>query len=305
MKFINAAAGALALALALTGCNGKFVHVRSGEDPRYQDDGVRFRATHYFRVFDHCPKCDRAQIESGNCSPKSDSLYRFRMSGKAGEMTQVHFEAGTLHAHEIDPFGAAVVYDESEKRFRFKSRQRADGDAARREAYVEIRELRALCEDLSAQPGKTGKSPEESAASCFAALKAKVSALGNGAEPAGGTSRPANPTAKELAAVMRPCKPGEERRGFQILGPEGWRTFDQDERLVLAMSSSGKPLISTMRELSERMLNQKSASSSDALPFLREQHVAEKGRRLLDGVAQNDDLDEVWRRLTNALGEQP
>jgi len=52
------------------------------------------------------------------------------------------------------------------------------------------------------------------------------------------------------------------RRGFQILGPEGWRTFDQDERLVLAMSSSGKPLLDTLRDLSSRVMTQKSVGLS-------------------------------------------
>lgn len=301
MRAIKVAAGALALALA--GCSGKFTHVRTGEDPRYQDDGVRFRATHYFRVWDQCPKCTRAEIESGNCSPKADSLYRFRMTGKSGEMTQVHFEAGTLHSHEIDPMGAAVVYDEAEKRFRFKSRERADRDAGRRDAYAAIRELRMLCEDLSAKGGKAGEPAHDSAEACFAALKTRVSNLEsrNPAEP--GTAGTVK-TSANAKAPMAPCKPGEERRGFQVLGPEGWRTFDQDERLVLAMSSSGKPLISTMREVSERVLNQKGASSSDALPYLKEQHAAEKGRRLLENVAQDDSLDEVWRRLKDALGEK-
>ena len=45
------------------------------------------------------------------------------------------------------------------------------------------------------------------------------------------------------------------RRGFQILGPEGWRTFNQDERLIMAMNATGEPLIATMQELSGRVLD--------------------------------------------------
>jgi len=56
-----------------------------------------------------------------------------------------------------------------------------------------------------------------------------------------------------------------DRRGFQILGPEGWRTFDQDERLLLAMSADAQPLIGTMKELSQRLIQ----SRAPALAFQR------------------------------------
>ena len=55
------------------------------------------------------------------------------------------------------------------------------------------------------------------------------------------------------------------RRGFQILGPEGWRTFDQDERLLMAMSADAQPLIGTMKELSQRLIQ----SRAPALAFQR------------------------------------
>ena len=56
-----------------------------------------------------------------------------------------------------------------------------------------------------------------------------------------------------------------DRRGFQILGPEGWRTFDQDERLLMVMSTDAQPLIGTMKELSQRLIN----SRAPALAFER------------------------------------
>jgi hypothetical protein len=45
------------------------------------------------------------------------------------------------------------------------------------------------------------------------------------------------------------------RRGFEVLGPEGFRSFDQDERLVMAMSIDSKPLISTLQQFSEQRFN--------------------------------------------------
>jgi hypothetical protein len=56
-----------------------------------------------------------------------------------------------------------------------------------------------------------------------------------------------------------------DRRGFQILGPEGWRTFDQDERLLMVMSTDAQPLIGTMKELSQRLIQ----SRAPALAFER------------------------------------
>ena len=53
------------------------------------------------------------------------------------------------------------------------------------------------------------------------------------------------------------------RRGFQILGPEGWRTFDQDERLLLAMTTDSQPLISTLKDISSRILNTQSPDSQN------------------------------------------
>ena len=59
-------------------------------------------------------------------------------------------------------------------------------------------------------------------------------------------------TAQSLTTAEKPtaCREGTQlQRGFQIMGPEGFRTFDQSERLIMAMSSSGKPLLSVMQEL--------------------------------------------------------
>lgn len=74
------------------------------------------------------------------------------------------------------------------------------------------------------------------------------------------------------------------RRGLQVLGPEGWRTFNQDERLLLAMSSSGKPLISTLKDLSARVLNEQSDPSALMLPLVRERLKISRTRRTLDSL---------------------
>ena len=71
------------------------------------------------------------------------------------------------------------------------------------------------------------------------------------------------------------------RRGFQVLGPEGWRTFDPDERLIMAMSSSTAPLVSTLKELSNRVLNARDNPAAELLPIAQEQkRLAQAGREL-------------------------
>lgn len=63
-------------------------------------------------------------------------------------------------------------------------------------------------------------------------------------------------------------------RGFQILGPEGISKFNQNSRLLLAMSSSGRPLISTLQELSGRVLNSTASTAELAVPVLEAQRHA-------------------------------
>ena len=118
--------------------------VRAGADPRNVDDDVRFRTTYYFRVFDACRQLEDegAAISEEDIVPDTDSLYRFRMTGKAFSLfTNVHFEAGTLNSFEIDPFGANVVFDEKSNRFHFKSRRQTELEAARQDDYAELDRL--------------------------------------------------------------------------------------------------------------------------------------------------------------------
>ncbi|WP_269518225.1 hypothetical protein [Alteromonas sp. BMJM2] len=62
-----------------------------------------------------------------------------------------------------------------------------------------------------------------------------------------------------------------ERRGFQILGPEGWRTFNQDERLIMAMSADNKPITQTLKALSQQVLNAQTSNESEGnlLPIVQ------------------------------------
>jgi hypothetical protein len=57
------------------------------------------------------------------------------------------------------------------------------------------------------------------------------------------------------------------QRGFLILGPEGWKQFNPEDRLIMAMYSSGRPLIATLNELSARALRTEGASAEASLVY--------------------------------------
>lgn len=82
------------------------------------------------------------------------------------------------------------------------------------------------------------------------------------------------------------------RRGFQVLGPEGWRTFDQDERLLLAMSASAQPLISTLKDLSNRVLNARDNPEAELLPIAQEQKRLAQSERELDRQRRTEEAPE-------------
>jgi len=74
------------------------------------------------------------------------------------------------------------------------------------------------------------------------------------------------------------------RRGFQVMGPEGWRTFDQDERLLMAMTTSAAPLIGTLTEYSGRVLHSRFDPAQALLPLVRESLRIVETQRALDRV---------------------
>ncbi len=225
----------LFLVLALGGstlisaCIPQQHQVRAGVDPRNADRDVRFRATYYFRVFDYCDQQD------ANGKPQrkvlSDSLYRFRMTGKAGALSnKVHFESGTLKAWQIDPFGSTVGYNWKSGKFEYQSAQKASSEPA------------------PAAPNKLDAGDDK----------------------------------------KYECEGGHAGQGFRIYGPEGWIPYDLDERLLLAMSSSGQPLVDTISELADRVLSAKGTAPANEQAILREQTATLRARAALTAPADAD-----------------
>lgn len=122
-----------------------------------------------------------------------------------------------------------------------------------------------------------------------------------------------------LATPVQAAKPGASplcedgtvaRRGFQVLGPEGWRTFDQNERLIMAMSTSAKPLISTLNEISGRILNTATNPSDTLLPLMQERLRATEAKHRGDRTAGTtsatvalQNIIDSFRSPTDPTGE--
>jgi hypothetical protein len=280
------------------------MHVRKGDDPRYAEDDVVFRATHYFRVFDYCRNDpSRATI------PGSDSLYRFRMTGAntSTVLNKIHFESGTLRASEIDPLGARVDFD-ADGRPHFVSQAQTQADQQVHDTLKRIRLLSQMQRDLppAQSPPATNELAASDSAQRLALSKAITSEIERLMPPpitaASGVTPPTAassgvPAEKTPAAA---CAIDNRRQGFQIMGPEGWRSFDQDERLILAMSSSGEPLFEQLRAQAQVVLANASASGGVS-PLQSSRQAADIG----NARAANAHLDAATDRptLTGAIDE--
>ena len=354
---------------------------REGSHPANKDEWVRFKTTYYFRVVDTCipPKPQVLSNASDDVFYKhdlnprdkskgyilSDTLYRFNMTGKAHEWSAVKFEAGTLLASQIDPFGNTILtkdgkisyqsagqrahelmentqkrkYEELKEELNevqkkiddLETDKEAQGDAFpdwKNELLTQLGEQQNKIQNLITQYytylfGTTSNSETNSPSYSESGKKyslevnnaltsvqdilddlalakltlgnkqnfdvgdkisvspSELSVARNLLEIAGkaSTDNDADKITIEAASAtinsVRPaekltCPPGlASNHGYLILGPEGWRHFDPEQRLLLAMSSSEKPLISTMTELSSRM-QQAKQEQADPSPLAEE-----------------------------------
>ena len=129
------------------------------------DKDVVFRTSYYFRVFDYCvAKNQQENRPEKNIIPLTDSLYRFKMTGKANSLlSDVKFESGTLSEAEIEPFSQRVEYDTDSRRHRIVSKQEVEEDARRARAKADLRELTATRDRLIQQMGDDAQATVNSA----------------------------------------------------------------------------------------------------------------------------------------------
>ena len=168
------------------------MQIRQGDSPHYEDEDVAFRTTYYFRVFDYCAGAD-ARNGAYAQVPRIDSLYRFRMTGKASTIGKtIKFESGTLKSYQIDPFGASVTYDKRSGQFRFVSQEEADQRAKREAALADFERLLGRYSDLA----------EESDANRREALKTAVAAAVEAAAVQNADTENPEEYAKGLTAII-------------------------------------------------------------------------------------------------------
>jgi len=214
------------------------------------------------------------------------------MTGKANPYAnEIRFESGTLKSSQIDPFGATVERDEASGRYRFVSEPEVQARAERANALAEVENLIRLNQRLLEMNRQWKKSKPgdpvmlESTLvpqTTFNALETKINESVVNLAASGVSSSAELPPDAEAARL---CPPGSQtRRGFQTMGPQGMKTFDQDERLIMAMTSEAKPLISTLTEVSSRILKSEEASLAESdllLPLMREQLRVSNMRNLI------------------------
>ncbi|MBF0438636.1 MAG: hypothetical protein HQL93_05880, partial [Magnetococcales bacterium] len=234
------------LSSMLAGCAvPSHMQVRTDIDPANEDDQVRFRTTYYYRVVDMC----------GDSPINVKALYRFKMSGKAGALgNTVHFESGTLKDYEIDPFGASVSYNGDTKRFEYKNNN-TDQDCKVREKNGKdlLNEFKSLCtpNDDAKKKAYNEKPLLVALSECKTTLASDKETLQKFTQALDALTACTNST--EEPTSMN-CGDNKVQEGFQVFGPEGWRTFNQHDRLMLAMYSNGQPLIQSLQQVSRVML---------------------------------------------------
>jgi hypothetical protein len=144
-----------------------------------------------------------------------------------------------------------------------------------------IEQLQASVDALAEKVGKPAAAPDpappagsnDAVLAAVAGLKTELENLRASLAPAQGEK----PTA---------CGVNEIRRsGFQVMGPQGMHAFDQDKRLLMAMSTSAKPLIETLNEYAGRILKGQRNPADLLLPLAEETTRIVETRRAVDGVA--------------------
>ena len=98
------------------------------------------------------------------------------------------------------------------------------------------------------------------------------------------------------APTIKQASCENDQHGFQVWGPQGMITFDQNKRLLLAMSSSAKPLISTLNELAARM-RPRPTNNMEALLHVTEERLTlsrteRELSRLENEISISNDLEK-------------
>lgn len=299
------------------------MRVNLGEHPAHQDDQVRFRTTYYFRIADSCAvhegknqtgdKPDYAKDrgpfkvrQSGKLKIVSDSLYRFRMTGKASALfANIRFESGVLRAEQIDPFGSQVVLNKDTNTFRVIPANTMRENARRKDIIGEIERLANLKKDLALNdPNNKDLIATQ--------IENQIRLLGNENDsglgsPRNGTSGgKTNPATTELL-----CPDGRPtQQSYFLYGPEGVRRLDPDERLLMAMTSDSKPLIGMLQQLAGKSLNGQQISGDEWKDLVDERVRVSSALRDIESLINKEkptdlEMDELMKDIETQFKSNP
>ena len=301
------------------------MQVRSGIDPRSQDDDVRFRTTYYFRAFNACLNLEVSgdagnglqdgrtpfyTKTTGQYKMLSDSLYRFRMTGKAKSLfTAVHFESGTLRASEIDPFGASVAFDEKSRRFRFVSREETEALGRRTQAYDHIRRLLGFYKEIR---DKSGNTPSKVQASLLNKIEQEIVNLvdamptsgdyggpGGGA-PSGSLAKLASEVVSKAAKAIKAAKDASDAANEAEAATKELKekledsALEQSAKLTLEQSAKGENLIASTANINSMKKNKETAE------YIIERAELLKMKNILDDDFTEDKF-KIDDKLNNLL----
>lgn len=297
------------------------MRVDVGEHPDRQDEQVRFRTTYYFRIVDSCKveegkdqngdKTDYAKDrepfkvrQSGKLKIVSDTLYRFRMTGKASALfANIRFESGVLRSEQIDPFGSQVALDKNTNTFRVLSANAMRENARRQDITKEIQRLTKLKESLDVND--RAKNNDLIAT----LIENQIRLLGNENDSGLGsknvnTSEPNTATMKLLCPDGRPI-----RQSYFLYGPEGVRRLDPDERLLMAMTADSKPLIGMLQQLAGKTLHGQQLHENEWRDIADERARVSNARRDIEPFENNPttkpNIEDLIEKLEARFASQP
>lgn len=150
----------------LTGCMSSNVKWRHGNLPNHKEDWVRFKTNYFFRVINTCepPKPKMLSNKDGLNSNKymlSDTLYRFTLTGKASEWSNVKFEAGTLLASQIDPFSSTVTFNKNTNKFDLVSSGNKASINTSSEQHAKLSDITLAIEKIEEKLAAEEKKPKK------------------------------------------------------------------------------------------------------------------------------------------------
>ena len=214
-----------ALLIVLTGCDvPKAYQIANTVNPKDEDVDVRFRTTYYLRVFDLC-----RVGEDG----KENQDGKKNQDGLSGPKYAVGM-AGLVHRTD----GHYRVIKDSLYRFRMTGQAQA--------FFNNVRFESGTLRDYQVDPFGTTIAVDKKYGQFQPSDCVKN---GKGSEV--GDCGPARSKATMLSAKKdNPCPEGEVKDAkFYLLGPEGIKELERSERLVMAMSTDAKPLISALQRV--------------------------------------------------------